>query len=281
MRRARLLTALLAVWLGLLVVVAPAQAQVAANGTPETALPLSLENAGVLPGDPAGRFAYYSFDYPGGELPAVFQLTVAPATALDLEGVALNIYGPVDGHLLAEGARTDATPTLTADLAARDAGVYLVQVANYTRRAISFELTAQGVPTLDPSDLAPTSDPFAPGAEPITPIPLTSPLTGTLAGDSGGAYVFYTFHHAGGAPAQVTLESIGPAVLAQRGIGFNVYHQTDSGKVVAAGIVNSDGTIERARLVSTEPGDYLIQVYNHVPHLTLSYRLSASAPAGR
>jgi len=98
-----------------------------------------------------------------------------------------------------------------------------------------------------------------------------SPVTGTLAGNRGGSFVYYAIAYPGDDMDITVRVRYAPGdPVALRAVGFNVYgsHGNLIGEGVAAGDVKtvtaSDG----------EAATWLIQVYNYSDGLTVSYTIS-------
>ena len=86
--------------------------------------------------------------------------------------------------------------------------------------------------------------------------PLRPEQSGQLTGDRGGAFVYYRFTYAGGASVTLELQVRPPNAS---GVGLRLYGP--HGEVAGGN--------------ATEPGDYLLQVYNYQPGLVADYTLIA------
>jgi hypothetical protein len=97
--------------------------------------------------------------------------------------------------------------------------------------------------------------------------------TGTIAGNSGGAFDYYTLKLPGAGKLVTLRMTYGPEhAYADRGIGFNVY--ADNGKRVGHSRPVEGRATEMALTISTDfPAVYLVQVYNYFPGFQLSYSL--------
>jgi hypothetical protein len=112
--------------------------------------------------------------------------------------------------------------------------------------------------------------------DPDHAVALAGPMTGQLASGAGGHFAYYKFAYPGAVVTSVNLRVTpdDPAVL--RNVGFKVYGPTP-GKVYLTGgtqpglVPNLSGD-----LISSEPGVYLVQVYNFDPHVSVDYTIWAS-----
>lgn len=248
--------ALLLIGAGLGVGLAGAQG----NDVPERALPLINPTTGSLTGDRAGAFAYYRFDYPGKHWVAKLTLSFSPDDSVVHPAIGLNIYAP-DGT--AYNTRTiDTFGLQQVRFASGLAGSYLVQVYNYAPgHTIHYTLTLQGVPV----PAAPTPTP-APNA-------LIQSLSGSLVGNRGGAFAYYTFYYPGDGSTVRLSATFWPAdEWLNRGQGFNVYWD---GRLIARSHPKRDDIARQtAEFSSALAGTFVIQVYNYNPGVTTHYTLS-------
>jgi hypothetical protein len=101
----------------------------------------------VLTGKRGGSFAYYAFDYDGGEQTATIGLQVDPedGTVFGQGLVGFHVYGPQKGTTYATGgAQKGMVPNVVADLRGGDRGRYLVQVFNYDTSGRPFGMAVIG-----------------------------------------------------------------------------------------------------------------------------------------
>jgi hypothetical protein len=145
---------------------------------------------GTLSGNVDGRFAYYSFVYPGDNSLVSINLEVDPDVGSVLSNVGLEVYGPKAGVLYAKGgAQARLLPNMSANIATYDRGTYLVKVSNYNRDVpISFGIWATGLPP-QPTPVA-TEKPAAPAATPApaaTAAPTQAPAAAAPAASATAA----------------------------------------------------------------------------------------------
>lgn len=248
--------ALLLIGVGLGVGLAGAQG----NDVPERALPMINPTMGSLTGNRAGAFAYYRFDYPGKHVVAKLTLSFSPDDSVVHPAIGLNIYAP-DGT--AYNTRSiDAFGLQQVRFASGLAGSYLVQIYNYAPGyTINYVLTLQGVSV--PSIPTPTPAPNT----------LIQSLWGSLVGNRGGAFAYYTFYYPGDGSTVRLIATFWPAdEWLNRGQGFNVY---GGGRLIAQSQPERDNISRQiAEFSSYLAGTFVIQVYNYNPGVTTTYTLS-------
>lgn len=112
----------------------------------------------------------------------------------------------------------------------------------------------------------------ATGNSPSNPIPLTSPVQGSLAGNSGGSFAYYQFSYPGdGSTVALTLTADNTVPLNTGSAGLNVYQ---GGALVATSgryTDNSDLTLFFSH--SNDPA--IVQVYNYDPANSIDFSVSA------
>ncbi|MFI5269402.1 MAG: hypothetical protein ACHQ7M_18655, partial [Chloroflexota bacterium] len=100
------------------------------------------------------------------------------------------------------------------------------------------------------------------------PISVEHPATGTLAGQSGGAFAAYALADPGSADRTVTL-SYGTYDAGQaRAIGLNIYQGgiklgSGSGRATGLGDRTNSSTVRLTARTSGSAGDLLLQVFNY------------------
>ncbi len=276
---------------------APAQAdQVTTNDDPSRALPFGGAASGDLPGIPPtlglGKFAFYSFQYPGDGSTITFWVDVSPGDPATAPHAGFAIYGPGTTKPYAQGAQTGKHPSYEALFSSTTPGTYLIQVFNYNVTPIHFELTADGLP---PQPNAPTPVPTPTGVEPAatpaatpspTPIPvgtnttpdqaieLTGPVEGILGGSTAGKFQFYKFTYRGDNSVVTIAMDVQPAdQVTGHAVGFAVYGPTFGRKYTQSGYNGPNPPTHSTTLATNEAGSYLVQVYNYTPGTTITYRL--------
>ncbi len=249
------------------------------NSTPETAVQFSQSDSsasGTLTGSGSGAFRYYLFDYPGGGAPITVHLTWDPGWGLTDAAFGFNVYGP--SGQVGQGKRGEdvgAASTAQLDLATEEPGQYLVQVYSYTNGSTSaFTLEVKG---LAPQAVAVG---VADNASPGQAVAVHDPAylaTGSLPGDGGGSYSYFTVEYPGGETELGISLAVSPANwLFTDGCGFNVY---EGGTLVVGGsetdrtatLATKTATVKRAA-----PGTFEVQIFNYVSGVTADYTLGIS-----
>jgi len=228
--------------------------------------------SGMLTGNGAGSFAYYTIEYPGDLRVVTIELEFAPADPVTRLGVGLNVYGPggyVIGQTSAEEPASEDKVT-TIRYSDTNEATWLVQVYNYIpNHTISYSVTAKGLPEETPT--SPTASP-APTVAPQPPASLGDTITGSLAGQPAGAFNFYEFSYAGdGSEVEVEMIYMPDNDLIASGVGFVIYGPSGE---VARGTGTGRPTERQAAFSSDVAGTYLIQVYNYIAGLTIQYSIA-------
>lgn len=145
------------------------------------------------------------------------------------------------------------------------------------RRLITRALAlAMAVPTLGLS-LAPTVGASEPNGTPETAFPLRDRASGSILGQSGGAFAYYTLSLRAGVTARIEISFSSSDGSALRAAGAKIYGPTN-GKTYASIQPTSNWTSETVEFVPDESGEYLIQAYNYAP-AAVDYALSATGLA--
>ncbi len=226
---------------------------------------------GTLPGSPAGSFAFFAVEYPGGEQDLVIRMTPRPADPSVAAQIALNVYGP-DGLVGSSFTPTEGDPSVREfRYSDPDPVRLLVQLFNYTLTdTITYSIVASGITAAAPAPAAtpPTSPP------PPVVLPETgAPTSGTLVGSLAGAFATFDIPYPGD-ESDVTVEAtIAPddPVLATA-VGFNVY--APNGRLIAESTTRSTPGRRQATFSSDVAGTYRIQLYNYTDGTPVSYTLS-------
>jgi len=118
------------------------------------------------------------------------------------------------------------------------------------------------------------------GQDAVQPAPRTlvggAMLSGSLVGNSAGSFDYFVINYPGGSQVvtiEVRFAPGDPAVLA--GVGFNVYGPAgfDVGESLPTG--DNDG-VERLVHSEEDATTWLIQVYNYIPDVTVSYTIGTT-----
>ena len=161
---------------------------VAADDEARVALTGGSPVSGVLTGNRAGAFAYFTVDYPGNRDVVRIELTFVPGDPVTSRGVGFNVYGP-GGYEIGQGKRNAAGDAGVLELMYSDdnQATWLVQVYNYMPdRTIAYSIVVEGLP----------QQPSAPTITPVATVPaagteaiegLEELVTGSLVGSRAGA----------------------------------------------------------------------------------------------
>jgi len=222
---------------------------------------------GMLPGAPAGSFAFFAVDYPGGDQELVIRMTPRPADPSESNCIALNIYGP-NGFIGSSRTAQEADPSVRVfRYHAAEPVRLLVQLYNYTlKTTIQYTIVASGFTEMAE---APAPEP-EPTPEPPPALPETRAAAGTLVGSPAGAFANPTLSYPGDGSdvtVRVTFSTDNPAVA--DALGFQVY--SPEGRVVARSTTTSTPGERRATFASSTAGSYTIQIYNYADGLMVSY----------
>jgi hypothetical protein len=223
--------------------------------TPDAAetLPDGKMLGGWLTGNGGGAFHYYKVDYPGDGRVVTISFDFAPWDPLLGAGVGFNVYGR-NGYHIGQGSGAGLSSHQVRELSYSDdvAAIWLIQVYNYVpNRTISYRIKIGGMP---------------PAYQEV--------VAGALPGKSAGSFQFYTFQYAGDeSDVQVKMTFSPDNPMISRGVGVVIY--CPKGEAARGNGTGTPG--ERlAVFSSTVSGRYLIQVFNYIPGLMMSYSLSAT-----
>ncbi|MBM4430280.1 MAG: hypothetical protein FJ026_08050 [Chloroflexi bacterium] len=226
---------------------------------PAAPIPIPYDQAldFALLGNGAGSFAFYSIEYPGDGRVITIQLDLAPGDPVAMMGAGFHVYGPY-GYLIGTGAqdidKLDRKVVLWSDY---NPARWLIQVYNYLPgTTVNFHLEVRGLPGPQP-----TRAPVMLPAEATT----FSLASGSLLGDRGGNYHYYKLDCSGsGAQVVLYLFNTPDNHLVSEGFGVNVYGPDGTHYPIDAHYV---------RFKCHVPGTYLIQVYNYLHAINVSYVL--------
>lgn len=264
------------------------------NDDPVRALPFTGRAGGDIEGAPpmlaAGRFAFYTFQYPGDGSTLTVEAEITPGDPVSASRAGVSIYGPTAGKLYATAGQTGTHPSHRAEFSSSEAGTYVLQVFNYNVTPIRYDVAIAGLPPQpSPTPLPTASEPT--GAQPTpTPTPLavgenttaeraivlSGPVEGTLRGDPAGSFHFYRFDYPGDGSAvrldlSVDPPDAGPGLTS----GAIVYGPTAGREYLRAGFENRPSP-QSGTFRSTEAGTYLVQVASYGPR-PIRYRLEVTA----
>ncbi len=257
----------------LAITVAVADVSLAGNGAadPHPELVNSVPATGMLVGNRAGSFAYYTIDYPGDYRVVTIELYFAPADPVTHLAFGFNVYGP-NGYVIGQGAEQDEEADRPVQLQYSDGNeaTWLVQVYNYLHNyPVSYSLVVSGLPERTTSSPAPT-----PAAGPAVDVPaeLDVQVSGALTGDRAGSFARYELDYAGDGSEVVLKMSFTPDdPIIARGVGFVVYGPF--GEVARGQPTGRPGERELV-FQSHEPGMYLIQVFNYIEGVVITYSIT-------
>jgi len=260
-------------WSLALGMVAIGAAPVPAGGEPAYAqLVNGVLEGGTLTGNRAGAFAYYHIDYPGDLRVVTIKLDFAPADPVTRNAVGFNVYGP-NGYWIGQGAESEEQDGVPAQLQYSDANpaTWLVQVYNYLPgHQVRYSIVADGLPEVSQPPIS--TEPRAEEPQPEQPQGWEGTVTGTLTGKSAGAYAFYDLPYAGdGFELEVTMSYAPDNALIAQGVGFVVYGP--DGEVARGQRTGAPGK-QRAAWSAHEAAVYLVQVFNYIEGLYVTYVLT-------
>jgi hypothetical protein len=238
------------------------------NPTQPTMLTNDVAASATLVGDRAGSFAYFAIAYPGDLSVVTIQLTFSPSDPVTSLGVGFNVWA-ADGYFIGAGKHEPGAAPGVLELQYSDSTEenWLIQVFNYMPgETVSYSVLATGLPTPP----TPTPIPVV-TTTPTPPAPITVSVSGSLTGNGGGSYAFYTFPYAGdGSEVTISMTFLPDDPVIATGVNFIVYGPT--GEVVRGLSVGPLNYLE-AGFSSSIAGDYMIQVYDYIPGVTIFYTL--------
>jgi hypothetical protein len=244
-------------------------AALAADPVQSEALYNNAPRAGTLTGNPAGAFAYYRIDYPGDDRVISIELSVSPGDPATMSGVGINLYGP-NGVVLGEVVPIGSgVAILYGD---QVQATWLVQVYNYLpNTAVHYSIIAKGLPEVLVATAAPAPTPAAGTAVTMAPAK-AFPVSGTLVGERGGAFVRIPSDYTGsGAQARYTLMFSSDTPVVAQGVGLTVYGP--DGSSWTAEPTGTPGE-RRVTFSSTASGLYELVIHNYIPGFAMHYSVS-------
>ena len=233
------------------------EAEVSHDPAAPVAIPYDQALDFALLGNGAGSFAFYSIEYPGDGRVITMQLDLAPGDPVAMLGAGFHVYGPY-GYLIGTGAQApDKVDRKIVRWSDYNPARWLIQVYNYLPGTmVNFHLEVTGLPGPQP-----TRAPVMLAAEART----FSLGSGSLLGDRGGNYHYYKLDcPASGAEVVLHLYNTADNYLVSQGFGVNVYGPDGKHYPIDAHYV---------RIKCNVAGTYLIQVYNYLHAINISYVL--------
>lgn len=243
---------------------------VAAEG-PEVALSEGVPVSGVLRGSATGFFATYQLAYPGNGENLVIEMTYQPNDPSYANAIGFKLYGlyGVDEN----GVWNDDDRVMRLSYADDEPATLTVQVFNYSRVAMTFELVAKGAVAESVVEAAPSvaTAPVAVAEE--APANTDWPISGALVGNTGGAFGMHTIETTGdGEDVTVSMSYLPNDHSYASAFGFVVYDT--AGARVATGASGDQLGVLRATFAADQAGKYTVQVYNYTDGVMLTYDLS-------
>lgn len=235
----------------------------------QTALPLDRARSGTIVGNSGGAFDRYTLNHPGAGQPITLRMTFSPWHPNHEKGIGFKLYG-ARGKLIGESVKVEGHPTelaltVTADFPTE----YLVQVQNYYSGFPMRYSIPEGLAAAEAR-----VGPPAPAGSAQRPGRLVRLAQGTLAGLRHGSFDFYKYQHPGGKPIWIKMIYQPDHWIIAPGVGFNVYRGAD--RVAEGQPLGLDQHIRWAKLEPDKPTLYLIQVYNYIPEIQLTYQLATT-----
>ncbi len=244
---------------------------VAAEGGDETvALGGDEPVSAVLKGGwHAGAFDYYKVEYPGDvEMRISAEFRGMDATLFGFVG--FNVYGP--GGYEEQGAVTRESPTLELFYRRDEAATLYVQVYNYSIKAVSYTIKAEGAATVEIDEGAVGADDGSGTAETTE----GDTLSGTIVGDRAGAFDTYSFWYDGSGDdvsVRMTFAPSDPSF--GNALGFEIWVPGKGLPTRGVAPKNVFG-LHRAVFASDVAGEYMIKVYNYADGVPMRYDLTVN-----
>jgi len=255
--------------LALLLTLALTPVALADETTPLGATPL----LGNLNGNPwAGAADLYQIEYPGGNVEVTIRVRSLLPDAVTNESFGFNLYRPYGNALNAPWAGEGAYREL--NYRAENAATLTVQVYNYSRRTIPYEIAVLGLGDDAATPSLTTVAPAPPEPDTVDAGQLDAGQTvysDTLLGDSAGRFAEYRFTAVAGEELTITLDHQPVDPSFGRVVSFRIYDLN--------GTLIGKGTEMWPHhwwdiLVAPYTGEYVLQVQNYAPGLTLNYTLT-------
>lgn len=232
--------------------------------------PLDRTRSDTIVGNWGGAFHYYTLEHPGAGRLITLRLNFSPWHINKEGGIGFNLYAE-KGRLAGRASKVKGQPTqLALTVTADFPTTYLVQVHNYYH---GFQITY----SLEPEGLAEARAEVAPpvaGGTAQQPGRLIDLAQGSVPGLRHGSFDFYEFRHPGDKRIWLKMVYQPDHWIIAPGVGFNVY--LGSKLVAQAQPQGGDLHIRRVKLDPDEPTTYLVQVYNYIPEILLTYQLAVT-----
>lgn len=262
----------------------------AASANPDNPTTLDVRNpsaSGVLVGSRGGQYHYYRVGYQGGNAPVLFTVTYSPSWGSGNDAFGFNLYGPsgltYSGHVT---SATNNVGTAEYTLVNGAAMNLLVQIYNYSDGgAVSYTFTVSGLSGGSASTIVGGANATSSQAIPVNTINAT--LGGTIVGNSGGAFQYYTLPYPGGNSSLSVMMNAAPVYTGSgEALGFNLYRALPNGTttLVATGSLTAEDKYSAtwsATVQATASGNYQLQVFNYWAGVPVSYGITASGLAGQ
>jgi len=228
----------------------------------------------TLGGNPwAGAYDNYQIAYPGNNVPIYIRFYSLSSDVVTNDTLDFTLYRPYGGA--EKGDKTEDGAYQEISYANEDPATLTVQVANYSRKAITYQLVVLGLPEAEAgtSVLAPSDGgPVTPQATELT-VQADAPTTfqGTLVGDRAGNFAEYRFTAEVGETLSLTLEYLPIDPSYGNAVNFRLY--APDGTLAAKGI-EYEPRVWKDNFVVKQPGEYTLQVQNYAPGVTLTYTMT-------
>lgn len=228
----------------------------------------------TLRGNPyAGAYHLYEIQYPGGNVDLLIRVRSLTGDVVAERAFGLVLYRPYAGPL--EAGVTAGGAYREVGYSSPDAGVLTVQLYNFSRMAITYELAVVGLEPAADSTTALLTEPAAPEApapaEVIADEGGVTTLQGALVGDRAGSFAEYRLEAVAGEQLTITMENLPIDPAFGQSIGFRMYGP--DGKLAAKG-VEMRPFYWWDTLMAPLTGEYTLQVHNYAPGVTLTYTIN-------
>lgn len=270
-----------------LAVAPPAVAQTANGLTRETAIEISSAEptSGSLVGNTGGASRFYWFDYPEGRKDATLVFNFTPSDAPMTKAVGVHIW---------DGRNVVAKMTGSSDTKGSNRVIFFaekatrltVEVSNYLPREVFFQLVLRGVPAREgfqsqapaaaPSAAAPAPAPRSgDGRTPDTAIVLSGSASGSLVGNSGGAYAYYRLENQPGKTATAKIDFSPSDDPTTRSVALYAWQGPNRLGSINGGESTVKGSAQFF-FSSTDTRPVILQVHNYRHGVALNYTVSVT-----
>ena len=215
-----------------------------------------------LAGNRGGSFVYYAIAYPGHERAVTIHVSYAPGDRATLSAVGFNVYGP-NGYLIGEGEVAGAAKELV--YSDDDAATWLIQLYNYgDGMTVGYTISVDGLP----STPVPITKPDVDDEESQEPSGEALAEAGKLLGSRAGAFDRYAIAYQSGQDVELVMRYTPDDPTIRAGVGMTIYGPDGWSREATV----RDG--ERAVTIVNGPtGTYIVQIYNYIEGLEISYTL--------